>query len=152
MEGLTKAKYFADLLDEETVTTSVKEAGSGGDDNTSISGSERPLDEDNMSAHGGDGSDDDDDVDMGENDLPYPHDATSLPALLSLRQELHTPLIHLPKSLASSNSTTQESLMPVDTNETELLKELQEEQELDNVDGILAKEFEADLWKRSGKV
>jgi hypothetical protein len=148
MEGLTKAKYFADLLDEEMFSISEKEAESGDDDNASISDSQHPSNEANACTD--EGGEEDDDANEGESGLSYPHDTASFPALLSLRRELYPPLIHLPNPLASNNSATQESLMPLATDETELLKELEEELELDALDGILAKEYEAGLWKHSG--
>lgn len=138
VKGLTKAQYFATLLDEEMPTTSEKESGPG--DEYSASDNDDPLDQDSM---GADGSGE------NENDLLHLRDLASFPALLSLQRELHPPLIHLPKSFTNGNSSLEESLVLMDVDETELLNELQEEQQLDDADGTLAKKYEAELWKNS---
>ena len=93
MGGLTKEKYFAQLLGENV--SGVPQVGSDAE--------EQPF----------------------------------LPTSLSILPELMT-------------STNEDGCIPVHTDEEDLEEELEEEHELDEADILLARQYEADLWKQSG--
>lgn len=129
MRGLERDKYFAQLLGEDIAESD--------DDNPTDDESEDhdspECDTDTEEDHECHG--DETDYISGEEDL-----------LLPLHRELHPPLIHLPKS--GSSDDTETSLMPDETDEHSLDQALREEMELDRADRILARKYEAGLWKQ----
>ncbi|KAF9460706.1 hypothetical protein BDZ94DRAFT_1265331 [Collybia nuda] len=133
-KGLTKARYFADLLHEGMAIV----PGAPGDLKDDSQGSR----DCNLSSF--DKNSDGD----GENEYSSPCSQDKSFSPLSLARELHPLLIHLPKSFTNRDPLLEDTLMPIDTNETELLNELQEEQEIDDVDGNLARIYESKLWKK----
>jgi hypothetical protein len=142
MRGLTKEKYFAQLLGENASGTSEVESDAeeqqfSGDDIVSNN------EERGSSVEGSE----------GDQDLPDTHQSTAFPALLPLHRELHPPLIHLPDSLSISmevTSTSEDFCMPVHTDEEDLQEELEEEHDLDEADSLLELQYEVDLWKQFG--
>ena len=135
MKGLERDRYFAQLLGEDIAESD--------DDSTADDGSEdRDSSACDTDAEGNDECQGDEtDYISGEEGL-----------LLPLHRELHQPLVHLPKSYIhnGSNDDTEFSLMPDETDEDSLDQALQEEIELDRVDGILSRKYEAGLWKQVG--
>jgi hypothetical protein len=143
MRGLTKERYFAQLLGENVSATS--EALSDAE--------EQEISEDDIASHYEEhGSS----VEGGEVNygLRGIHRSTSFPVLLPLHRELHPPLIYLPESLSmpteNVTSTSENFCMPVHTEEDDLEEELEEEGELDEADSLLARQYEVDLWKQFG--
>jgi hypothetical protein len=133
MGGLTKEKYFAQLLGKDGTSKGKDEIG------------EQPFASDHEGGRFLEGSE-------GSPGLPCTHQSTPYPALLPLHRELHPPLIHLPKSLklptdmAAPND--KDFCIPAHTDEEDLEAELQEERDLDEEDIFLAQEYEVDLWKQ----
>ncbi|KAF5385820.1 hypothetical protein D9615_002572 [Tricholomella constricta] len=154
MRGLTKKQYFAQLLGEDMPETpEVDEDGElpTGDGNA-------PENEDEVD-DGGDGEDNTEEEDEDDDGGGiYPPEEPRFPDLLPLHRECHPPLVHLPNSLVphalagpGATAITDELLMPVDTDEDELLGELEEEMELDETDQTVARTYEENLWKQYGK-
>ncbi|RDB16963.1 hypothetical protein Hypma_002638 [Hypsizygus marmoreus] len=140
MQGMTREKYFAQLLGEDTLEPPEAEESNPSDD-------DNDLDEDDESMNG--------DTQDSENDSDGPRRQdwpTVFPALLPLHCEIHPPFVHLPNSLTPSydgaEAAEKDILMAVDTDEEELEEELQEEDELDESDKKNALDHELTLWKQ----
>ncbi|KAG5643165.1 hypothetical protein DXG03_001495 [Asterophora parasitica] len=153
MRGLTKRQYFAQLLGEDMSETDEEQLPA--EDEGASEGEE---DKNGEGENDEDGSEDDDEESDDDDDgSPHLAEPRIFPDLLPLNREIHPPLIHLPKSLLAHNSArgtapaTDDLLMPVDTDEEELLEELEDEIELDKTDKVAAKAYEADLWMEFGR-
>ncbi|KAG5651768.1 hypothetical protein H0H81_007521 [Sphagnurus paluster] len=151
MQGLTKEKYFAQLLEEDSPDTPEAER------DEQLPGSEE-NDEHEDEGAGDDETDVDDDDDDEDEGSPLSKKPQVFPVLLPLHRETHPPFVHLPKSLTSGGSSVlaivapaDELLMSADTDEEDLLEELEEEMDIDEADEKLAARFEAGLWKEFGK-
>ena len=142
MRGLTKKKYFARLLGEDTSITS--EVESDAEERRSSEDESTSQDEEQEGSGGKDHS------------SHYSHQsaATDFPVLLPLHRELHPPLIHLPGSLSLPTDiavlTDEDFCMPEDTDEEIFETEFEKEHELDEMDSSVARQYEADLWKLFG--
>lgn len=143
MRGLTKEKYFAQLLGESVFGTSEVQSDSevhqlSGHEITSHDG------ERGSSVEGGEGH-------HGSHGV---HRSTALPALPPLHREVHPLFIYLPESLLIPTeiitSTGEDLCIPVHADEEDLEEELEEERQLDEADSLLARQYEVDLWKQFG--
>ena len=128
INGITKEKYFAHLLGGKASGNAM-----------------HSIDEENDTSD--DGSEGRDDSKLsGER-------RASFPALLPLHRELYPALFHLPKSFSLCNEGVKEDILPsIATDDESLQQELEEEHDLDERDGLLALQYEADLWVRLGNM
>jgi hypothetical protein len=150
--ALSKKKYFENLVDTgEKIKGQCEGEKQGRNDGRGEARVEAAVDSEGVEDEGqGDGDEEDDgDEDDGDED-----EQTSFPTLLPLHRELHAPLIRLPLNLSSPSSRPardpsfplEPSLMPMETDEEELLDELEEELMLDEGDKILEGKYEGELW------
>lgn len=145
MKGLTRAKYFVQLLGEGELEMESEDESDDGNDEQDSSDGEEILPED---------ADDENLInEFVDEDQP------SFPALLPLHREVHLPLIHLPNSIIPNHSIDDDTgtlpnelLMSLDVSEDNLDLELQEEMDLDEEDMMSACEYEAQLWKQVGEI
>ncbi|KAG6811894.1 hypothetical protein H0H92_005352 [Tricholoma furcatifolium] len=139
----SKEEYFAQLLGEDLEPSTTDEAAEEDEANDDEAQSEAGV---------GDGSS------VLEKDVSELEITNAFPLLLPLHRETCPPLVWVPKSLLprveprpGTVLIAEDQLMPNETDEEELLDELDDEMDLDKAEQVLAYEYEADLWKTFGR-